>query len=239
MEYYPTPKLVILTLKNLIEYIMTDVRLLQGRTTQDRVISGRLFQEMMWRRAHTNSNWEGAPRFLQLNEWHPFYNFRDAREIPESRRYPPHEEYEDRKTALRERGIRVKASVKFSYWDNRNPNLQIVVNRVNSARNPLWLTNSTVYGWRTPYHITVGRFDEDIKPIEGWKRHVRRLIDKFHDKEVHLVVSGFSRNGNVFLDLDRDPIASDPDFKILHAAYRTRNMTEREPWNVDEAHITQ
>ena len=211
------------------QYLLSELTKAQKR----RVAYHRMVHEHEWRLRHHNPQWQLMTKYLRNDQWDPNSDWTNVRPVPDNRRFPNDQEYQDRKDALVQNGIIVKCRVFLSQWDPRNPSLQIRVTRVRSATNPTWLSNRTEYK-RNPYHITVGFLDPIKRHVPDWRFHLERLIRKFHLRTVHLRVFGFSSGGNVYLDGTHDPIATDPDFQILHNPHRTRN-----DGSIDYPHVTQ
>ena len=199
-----------------------------------RIAYHRVLHEQAWRTRYHNPQWTQMAIYLNNGSWDPKSDWDNVRWFSEDERYPDDVEKQRRRTALLQRGIVVRCRVYLSQWEPLNPQLQIRLTRVNRAGNTRWLSNKTEAGKRNPYHVTIGYLTEIQARVPNWQMHLRRLIRKFHEHNYHLWVSGFSSGGNVYLDEQNDPIATDPDFMALRAPYRTSN-----PGNINYPHVTQ
>ena len=207
-----------------------------------RIVYGRLRQEAAWRRAVTPHGYQDAqPLVLSSTQMDSRRDFRNATHVPDEERFPHEEEKKTRKALLQARGIKVRTKVMLSYWEADNPSLQIETQRLNDRGNTFWVSDRTAYGFRNPYHITVGYLSKIKAEVPNWQRHLKALIRKFHEQTVTLRISGFSGGGNAYLDEFDDAIASDPDFRALHYPHRIARMTQKELQNLkfDYPHVTQ
>ena len=180
-----------------------------------------------------------------------------------SERFPPDEEYNQRKETLLKVGIKVRTRVG---WDHKDtvPMLMIFVDALPEHEQPeahieeqpdrfrrrhsRW-TSERLINPNVERHVTIGKLT-DIETFPDWKQKLYRIYGKFNNKTIWLYPKSISRNSTLALDPEKDPIASDPYIQEFHTSdvrWNPINDDRNDPnyyndsnWtsNVPEIHIS-
>ena len=156
----------------------------------------------------------------------------DDAEVHEDVRFPEQGEYDERKDTLMKAGIKVHTHVKWSHLMHP-PSLMIYVDDLPAHEQPeasvqdqavldrfkvrhsRWTSEATTNP-AVHRHITIVNADE-IKTVDDWWHKVYYLYTKFDDKDLWLYPNFISKGSCLYLDPEKDPIASDPVVQELHS----------------------
>jgi len=147
---------------------------------------------------------------------------------------PWHERWYDdattlnRRIAVEQQGIIVRCYVEWSTGSIWDPLLMINVRLERDY--PTDFPSHVPKNPDTERHYSVVHMGECERSVPNWGYHTAELFKKIHGRRCWLVTEEpFWDNSDTGISLDprNDPIASDPDFRILNAAYKPGQGRER------------
>ena len=160
-------------------------------------------------------------------------------------RMPAQDEYNERRQALLDVGIKVRTRVRWGHLMHP-PSLMIYVDALPEREQPeAWIPEpGTTNRFRSRHtrwtseattnpavhrHITICTAD-DIQHFEHWRYKLYYIYAKFDDKEVWLYPNNITSGSTLELDPVRDPIASDPIVQELHSRTVKWNQQDDGSW---------
>ena len=113
----------------------------------------------------------------------------------------------------------MECSVEWSTGSVANPLFTIVVNQIGEDYAPF----TSLHPRHPNRHITIAHMDQIESMVYNWGYHTTRACQKFHGRKLILILEQpryYAEEGGINLDPEHDTLASYPDIRILHKAYK-------------------